>query len=77
MQSQHMVSIQLERAGDCKSQKRTSTRDALLEVENSLLHFKGEGHVQVAVFDRTGCSCSTEAGREPGEVFPVELVLPE
>ena len=69
-----------------------STHESLVQVEDSLLHVKGDSlaHVAVfnhtgcscsmeagAVFNHTGCSCSMEAGAELGEASPVDLVQPD
>ena len=54
-----------------------STRESLVQVEDSLLRVKGDGLAQVAVFNHTGCSCSMEAGAELGEASPVDLVQPD
>jgi hypothetical protein len=75
------VSVQLEPGSRLEKSEAVllepSTRESLLQVEDSLLRFEGEGLVQIAVFNRTGCSCSVEAGAELGEASPVDLVLPE
>ena len=55
----------------------SGTGDSVLEVEDSLLRFDGEGKAQVTVFNPSGSSCSVEAGTELGELVRVTVCEPD